>query len=46
MTSGAMVFLAASWGLVLGLAAWAFREVFRAQARRNPGPSRDGADAG
>lgn len=46
MTPGAMVFLVASWGLVLGLAAWAFREVFRAQARRNPDAPPDGGDAG
>jgi hypothetical protein len=31
MTSGAVIFMAASWGCVLGLAAWAYARILRHQ---------------
>ena len=34
MTPLALTFLVLSWSGVLGLAAWSFRRVFRADARR------------
>ena len=33
MTRGAIVFMAASWGLVLGLTTWAFGKILRRGGR-------------
>ena len=37
MTTGAFLFMAASWAFALGLMGWSFRRVLRAQRRRNAG---------
>jgi hypothetical protein len=38
VSTGALLFMAASWSAVLGLAAWSFRRVLRSPAQPAPNP--------
>lgn len=36
MTMGAIIFMALSWGFVLGVAGWSFSRMFRQKAHHDP----------
>ena len=46
MTLLALMFLVLSWSCVLGLTAWAFYRVLRADVRRRLAPAERGGDPG